>query len=178
MEFHLIAASPFSADVQIAVTDFSGSIKCLPVDRHTQVFYISRDMNGKCEEFVNLRRHMVGHASLPRVCALHADVRLAKRRLLPQKQMRVHRRLILIPRIFSKGGHHTDQIRRAACTRIPARTLRNHMFVTENLTGHTRIDLQWIDVEKPLAVELHTADDAIVECPLHHIGISSVLLRF
>ena len=51
------------------------------------------------------------------------------------------------------------------------------MFVTENLAGHTRIDLQRIDVEKPLAVELHTADDAIVERPLHHIGISSVLLR-
>ena len=177
MKFHLIVASPFSADIQIAITDFSGSIKRLPVDRHAQVFHISRDMNGKCKEFVDLRGHMVGHASLPRVCALHADVRLAERRLLSQKQMGVHRRLVLIPRIFSKGGHHADQVRRAACARIPARTLRNHMFVTENLAGHTRIDLQRIDVEKPLSVELHTADDAIVERPLHHIGISSVLLR-
>ena len=131
----------------------------------------------KCKEFVDLRGHMVGHASLHGYALSTRMSALPSAASCPRNRWGLHRRLVPHPtHIFPRevtmrtrfGGQHAhayqpDAPESHVCNRKSRRT--------PGLTS------RGIDVEKPLSVRLHTADDAIVERPLHHIGISSVLLR-
>ena len=81
---------------------------------------------------------------------------------------------ILAEYILTQGGNQPHRIGGAAGAGIPARPLGQHMAVAVQLPGNPGIYLQGIHIEEPLTVQLHSAQDPVVQLQLDDVGVFSV----
>ena len=132
-------------------------------------------MQGKGKLLV--RFHGKLDAAAPRIGGLAGDHgAVLEGGLAAEIHVSEDRALVFAPGILADGGDETRYVRRAAGAGIPVRALREHVLVFGQLAGNAGHNLKRIDVEEAAAVELHTAQDAVVQLFFENIRIFAVCL--